>query len=88
MLKSDGTGNFTETKDINNVQNAYNGYWFANKVIEQCNYWLGNNQAMTQQLSCCPIQVLPINYNYYLSGVFFERNDYYFNNPTIYSNLI
>lgn len=88
MLKTNGTGNFTETRDIHNVQNSYNGYWFANKVIEQCNYWLNNNQVMTQQLSCCPIPVLPINYSFTLAGVFFEKNDTYFNNKSIYSNLV
>lgn len=88
ILKSNGTGNFTETRDIYNVQNSYNGYWFADKVIEQCNYWLSNNQIMTQQLSCCPIQVLPINYSYTLAGVFFDRNDSYFYTKYPYFNLI
>lgn len=88
MLKTNGTGNFTETRDIYNVQNAYNGYWFANKITEQLNYWLNNNQVMAQQLPCCPIQVLPINYNYTLAGVFFERNDSYFYTKYTHSNLI
>lgn len=88
ILKSDGTGNFTEARDIYNVQNMYNGYWFADKVIEQCNYWLDRNQTMTQQLSCCPIPVQPTNYRYTLAGVFFDKNDTYFNTPDIYTNLI
>lgn len=70
ILKSNETENFTETTDVYGSQNAYTGYWFADKVIEQCNYWLNNNPEMTQQLSCCPIDVLDINYNYRLAGVF------------------
>ncbi len=88
ILKSDGTGNFTETTDLYGTQNAYTGYWFADKVIEQCNYWLNNNQEMTQQLSCCPIDVEDINYKYRLAGVFFDKSDYYFNNPDVYSGLV
>jgi hypothetical protein len=88
ILRSDGTGNFTETTDIYNAQNSYTGYWFADKVVEQCNYWLNNNQVMTQQLSCCPIPVTDINYNYHLAGVFFHRSDYHFNNQYPYSGLI
>jgi len=88
ILRSNGTGNFTETTDVYGVQNAYTGYWFAEKVIEQCNYWLNNNPVMTQQLSCCPIDVLDINYNYQLAGVFFDRNDTYFNNPSIHTGVI
>jgi hypothetical protein len=88
ILKTDGTGNFTETRDVHNVQNSYNGYWFANKVIERCNYWLSNNQVMTQQLSCCPIQVLNVNYNVVLSGVFFDKGDTYFNTKSLYTSLI
>lgn len=88
ILRSNGTGNFTETTDLYGVQNSYTGYWFADKVIEQCNYWLNNNPEMTQQLSCCPIDVLDINYDYQLAGVFFDRNDTYFNNQDIHSALI
>lgn len=88
ILRTNGTGNFTETTDVYGVQNAYTGYWFAEKVIEQCNYWLNNNPEMTQQLSCCPIDVLDINYNYQLAGVFFDRNDTYFNNTGIHTGVI
>jgi hypothetical protein len=88
MLKTDGTGNFTETRDVHNVQNSFNGYWFADKVVERCNFWLSNNPVMTQQLSCCPISVLNINYSYVLAGVFFDKNDSYFNNKSLYSSLI
>ena len=87
ILRSNGTGNFTETTDYYGIQNSYTGYWFADKVIEQCNYWLNNNSEMTQQLACCPIDVLDINYDYQLVGVFFDRNDTYFNNPNLSSYL-
>jgi hypothetical protein len=80
ILKTDGTGNFTETKDINGNTCSYNGYWFAGKCIELCNSQL-TNEPMTQQLSNQPILVNPINYCYKLVGVYFHRSDTYFNTP-------
>jgi hypothetical protein len=86
VLKTDGTGNFTETKDINGNTSSYNGYWFATKCIDICNAQL-SNETMTQQLSYSPIPVNPINYGYKLIGVYFHRNDTYFNTPSYYSSL-
>lgn len=75
-LKSDGTGNFTETKDCNgNVSSEYNGYWFAEKFIERANYCLQHNEKMKQQLSNRDIKVKPINIQFELAGVVFHRND-------------
>jgi len=87
ILKTDGTGNFTETKDVNGNTTSYNGYWFAGKCIELCNSQLAN-ELMTQQLSYQTIPVYPINYGYKLIGVFFHKNNTYFNNPSYYTSLL
>ena len=42
-LKSNGTDNFTETKDYYGNVSDNNGYWFAEKFIERANYCLQNN---------------------------------------------
>ncbi len=74
-LKSDGTGNFTETKDCHGNVSDYNGYWFANKFIERANYCLQDNKEMTQQLSNRNIRNDDINIQFELAGVVFHRND-------------
>ena len=75
-LKSNGTDNFTETKDCNgNVSSIYNGYWLAGKFLETANYCLQHNETMTQQLSYQEIEVKPINIQLELAGVVFHRND-------------
>lgn len=86
MLLTDGTGNFTETQNINGTTSSQNGYWFAQKCIEICNAQL-SNEIMTQQLSYETIPVNEINYGYKLCGIFFHRNNSYFNSPNLYSNL-
>jgi hypothetical protein len=75
-LKSDGSGNFTETSDCYGNNSQYSGYWLAEKFIERANYWLKNNQEMSQQLSYKPsIPVNNINIQFKLAGVIFHRND-------------
>lgn len=75
-LKSNGTENFTETKDCFGNPSNHNGYWFAEKFIEIANYCLRNNVEMQQQLSYKkPIPVNPINIQLVLAGVVFHRND-------------
>ena len=74
-LKSNETGNFTETKDCNGKVSDYNGYWFAEKLIERSNYCLRNNEKMTQQLSYKPIPIKPINIQFELAGVIFHRDN-------------
>jgi hypothetical protein len=86
VLRADGTGNFSETKDINGNTSANNGYWFAEKCIELCNSQLVN-ETMTQELSYRTIPVYPINYGYKLFGVYFVRNDNHFNYPDSWSGL-
>ncbi len=74
-LYSNGTGNFTETKDCFGNVSYYNGYWFAEKFVERANVCLRNNESMTQQLSYRSIPVKPINLQLELAGVLFHRND-------------
>ena len=75
MLKADGSGNFNEywdgVKDSTN-----NGYHFAEKIIEKANYELGHNQKMFRRPpDVDSIPVLPINMQYVLKGVYFDRSD-------------
>ena len=86
ILTSSGTGNFTETKNLYGTTSVQNGYWYADKVIELCNGQLVNEE-MTQQLSYESIPVNSINLAYKLNGVFFDRNDYYFNNTDTHTGL-
>lgn len=74
-LKSNGTYNFTETKDCNGKVSNYNGYWFAEKFIERANYCLQHNVKMKQQLSYRDIEVKPINIQFELAGVVFHRDN-------------
>ena len=74
-LKTNGTENFTETKDCNGIVSNYNGYWFAEKFIGRANDCLQHNEKMTQQLSNRDIKVKPINIQFELAGVVFHRND-------------
>ena len=74
-LKTNGTYNFTETKDCNGKVSNDNGYWFAEKFIERANYCLQHNVKMRQRLSYRDIDSIPINIQFELSGVVFHRND-------------
>jgi hypothetical protein len=78
ISRSNGTGNFSETSNINDIITNENGYWLADIIINAANYNLANNEVMTQQLSYTPIPVGEINYNYKLNGVFFHRNDSFY----------
>ena len=74
ILKNDGTGNFSETENYYGTTSSENGYWIADLLINEANYYLNNNLEMTQQLSYESIPVEDININYKLNGVFFHRN--------------
>lgn len=78
ITKSDGSGNFNETDNINGVTSSENGYWLAEKVIDKANQYLNTNLEMAQQLSYSTIPVEDINYNYKLNGVFFHRSTNYY----------
>jgi hypothetical protein len=79
-LRTNRTGNFTETTDYYGVVNQYTGYWLADKFIERSNAWLNSNQQMTQQLSYKPpIPVNSINLQFKLVGVVFHNDDILYN---------
>ena len=78
ILRSNGTGNFSETTNIFGNSSGENGYWLANVLINTANNYLSNNLQMTQQLSYNSIPVEDINYGYKLNGVFFHRNDSFY----------
>lgn len=78
ILRSNGTGNFSETNNIFDNPSSENGYWLADVIINTANDYLSSNVQMIQQLSYATIPVEEINYNYKLSGVFFHRSDSFF----------
>jgi hypothetical protein len=78
ILRNNGTGNFTETRNINGNTSSENGYWLSDVIINAANNYLANNVEMIQQLSYSSIPVWDINYGYKLNGVFFHRSDTYF----------
>jgi hypothetical protein len=78
ILTSSGTGNFSETCNINGNTSGENGYWLASTIINAANSYLSDNSEMTQQLSYSTIPVENINYGYKLNGVFFHRSDFYY----------
>jgi len=82
-LKTDGTGNFTETTNCYGANSPYTGYWFADKFIEVANERLNNNIEMSQQLSYRSIPVEPIKLQFNLSGVMFHRDSPLFNSRSI-----
>ncbi|MFZ4543182.1 MAG: M43 family zinc metalloprotease [Saprospiraceae bacterium] len=75
MLKNDGSGNFNEYWD--GVRDSTkNGYFFAEKVIDKANYELSHNQKMFRKpFGIDSIDVLPVNVQYSLKGVYFDRDD-------------
>ena len=75
MLKADGSGNFNEFWD-GVKDSTKNGYFFAERIIEKANYELLHNQKMFRRpAGVDSIAVLPINMQYVLKGVYFDRND-------------
>ncbi len=78
VQKDDGTGNFNEVDDGLSPANAYNGYEFADYIINYANSLLAGNQAMRLQ----PFGNVPVydpGYRYKLSGVFFWKNSSLYN---------
>jgi hypothetical protein len=75
-LRSNGTGNFTETGD--NLGNSLNGYQFAKDITREMNGSLSYNIRM----NIPPNNMTPINnknYAYVIDAVYFHRNDAWFN---------
>jgi hypothetical protein len=78
MLKSDGTGNYTEYDNGKIPANpARNGFWYAQALIDASNSRLANNQPMhLPHPNNTPN--LPTNIRVALSGVYFHRDDQYY----------
>lgn len=75
MLNADGSGNFNEYWD-GQKDSTKNGYNFAEKIIEKANFELKHNQKMFRRpFGVDSIPVLPVNIQYVLKGIYFERND-------------
>ena len=72
LLKSDGTGNFTETSD-NYSNRPYNGYMYAEYMVNECNK-LWNDNPPLRHMPNPPVSNLPKKVQFQLCGVFFHRN--------------
>lgn len=83
MLRGDGTGNFTEYTD--NDGTFYNGYKRAEDVIKKSNEELASNYKMWRP-SGNNLPKKSINIRYLLKGVYFHRDDDYFNTPFNYNS--
>jgi hypothetical protein len=74
IQQDDGSGNFNKENDgLNPPNNNFNGYDFANYIVEYANGLLQDNQPMRIQ----PFGNIPVydpGYRYKLSGVFFWKN--------------
>jgi hypothetical protein len=87
VLRSDGTGNFTETGD--NRGNPLNGYQFAKDITSAMNSSLSYNP----QMIIPPNNTIPANnknYAYVVDAVYFHRNNSWFNfgsGPTLYNTV-
>jgi hypothetical protein len=87
VLRSNGTGNFTETND--NQGNTLNGYQHAKDITDAMNYVLSYNVKM----NIPPNNTTPVNsknYAYIIDAIYFHRNDAWFNfgsGPALYSSV-
>jgi|GEM_PF-1051475 len=75
MLRSNGTGNFTETGD--NLGNTLTGYQFAKDIVAQMNGNLSYNSQMNIEPNNST-SVISKNYTFVIDAVYFHRNDSYF----------
>ncbi len=89
IQKNDGTGNFNENDDGMSPSHDFNGYDFAQYIVDYANNLLKNNQPMRLQ----PFGEVPNydpGYRYKLSGVFFWRNSTLYDNynaaTTLFNN--
>ncbi len=84
-LKTNGTGNFTETGD--GQGNSLNGYQVAKDMISSANSYQATNPQMN--LHTPPNTSTPNpnkEYEYILEAVYFHRNDYFYNYSSISSS--
>lgn len=77
MLKGDGSGNFTETDD-GTGNSQYNGYDYARDLYNIANHCFSQNPQMRLPVGNNTPN-LPIKIRYVLSGVYFHRDDKYYN---------
>jgi hypothetical protein len=75
ILRSNGTGNFTETGD--NFGNSLTGYQFLKDITNAMNYSLSYNSPM-QIPPGNTIPNDPPNYKYVIDAIYFHRNDNWF----------
>lgn len=82
VLRTDGTGNFTETQD--GLGNPYNGYQRAEDVILEANHELAANPVSWMQTLgfTYPSPANPKNIRYILTGVYFHRSDALYNSSS------
>lgn len=74
-----GDGNFNKEDDGLTPPNDFNGYDYANYIIDYANISLANNQAMRIQ-PFGNIPVLDPGFRYKLSGVFFWKDSFHYTN--------
>jgi hypothetical protein len=78
MLHTNGTGNFTETDDGDG--RSYTGYDFAHDHINDMNA----RASWNEQMNIPPGNTTPVNdknFRFVLNGVYFHRNNTYYNYP-------
>ena len=73
MLKSDGTGNFTEYDDGMGNTN-YNGYMYAQDLVNSANGNIQNN-IQTRLPIGNTVSIPTINMRYVIGGIYFHRDD-------------
>lgn len=77
MLRTNGTGNFTETTD-GDGRTWYNGYTYAKELVDRMNVRNDYNVQMNIPTGNTT-PVLAKNFHYVIDAVYFIRNDAYFN---------
>jgi hypothetical protein len=81
MLKTDGTGNFTETTDgVVSANSPYNGYTYAALLVNTANQRLASNPKMNLPPNNATPNY-PKQYRFILAGVYFHRNSNYYYYP-------
>lgn len=81
MLKSDGSGNFTETDD-GDGRTSYNGYLYAHDLTN----WMNGTCSWNEKMNIPTGNSTPViskNYRFVLDAVYFWRNDNTYNFETI-----
>ncbi len=74
LLRQDvnNPGNYTETQGL--IPGSQNGFGMANEIVETANWLLGNNPQMFQPIGNTTNNN-PVNIQWRLNGVYFDRDD-------------